>query len=58
MSTIETTTINELIVEYHRITRQLICIHQDDAAACFDRIIMNNAILSSSKYDLPTTYAK
>ena len=47
MSAIETVTINELIVKYHRITRQPIFIHQDDAATCFDRIIMNNAILSS-----------
>ena len=53
MSAIETTTINELIVEYHRITKHPICIHQDDAAVCFDRIIMNNAILSSIKYAIP-----
>ena len=34
------------------------CIHQDDAAACFDRIIMNNAILSSRKYDIPDNACK
>ena len=53
MSTIVNATINELIAEYHRITRQQIWIHQDDASACFDRIITNNAILSSRKYAIP-----
>ena len=33
MSTIVNATINELIAEYHRITRQQIWIHQDDSSA-------------------------
>ena len=58
MSAIETASINELIIEYHRITRQPIYIHQDDAAASFYRIIMNNAILSSKKYAIPDSACK
>ena len=50
MPAIETATINEMIIEYHRITRQPLCTHQDDAAACYDRIVMNNAIISNCKY--------
>ena len=31
MSAIETLTLNELIIESHRLTKQPLCIHQDDA---------------------------
>ena len=31
MSAIETATINEVIVETHRLTKKPLCIHQDDA---------------------------
>ena len=58
MSAIEKATINELIIEYHRITRQLLCTHQDDATACYERIVMNNTITSSRKYLIPDNTCK
>ena len=50
MSTVETATINELIIEYHRLIRQTLCIHQDDAMGCYDRIIRGHATLSISDF--------
>ena len=58
MSAIETATINELIIEYHRITRQPLCTHQYNAAACYDRIVMHNDIISSRKYLIPDNACK
>ena len=55
---IETATINELIIEYHRLTRHERCIHQDDTTACFDRIVMNHEILNSRKYLIPNNVCK
>ena len=50
ISAVETATINELIIEHHRLTRQTLCIHQDDAMGCYDRIIRGHATLSSRKF--------
>ena len=50
MSAVETSTINELVIEYHRLTRQALCIHQDDAMGCYDRIIRGHATLSIRKF--------
>ena len=50
MSAVERATINELIIEYHRLTRQTLCIHQDDAIGCYDRIIRGHATLSSRNF--------
>ena len=44
MSASETAVINEIILDIHRITREPICSHQDDAMGCYDRIIRNHAI--------------
>ena len=52
MSSIETAVRDELIKEYHRITRETLCTHQDVAMGCYDRIICNHAILNSRKYDI------
>ena len=52
MSSIEIVVIDEMIKEYHRITREALCTHQDDAMRCYDRIIHNHAILNSRKYDI------
>ena len=45
----ETTTINELIIEYHRLTRHTLCIHQDDATGRYDRKIRGYATLSNRR---------
>ena len=58
ISAIETAIINELIIEYHIITRQPLYTHQDDAVACYDRIVINNVILSSRKYLIPNNVCK
>ena len=58
MSATETATINELVIEYHRITRQPLCTHQDDDAACYDRIVISNEIISSRKYLIPDNACK
>ena len=58
MSSIETTVINELIIAFHRLTQEQLCIHQDDAIGCFDRIIRNHAILNSRKYGVPQNTCK
>ena len=49
----EIAVINELIKEYHRITRETMCTHQDDTMGCYDKIIRNHAILNSRKYNIP-----
>ena len=58
MSAIETVTVNGLIIEYHRHTRNSLCIHQDDASGFFDRIITNHAIINSIKYHVPSNIYK
>ena len=58
MSAVETATINELIIEYHRLTRQILCIYQDDAMGCYDRIIRGHATLSSTKFMIPDNICK
>ena len=58
MSSIETTVIDELINEYHRITRETLCTHQDDAMGCYDRIIYNHAVFNNRKYDIPDNVRK
>ena len=45
----ETTTINELIIEYHRLTRQTLYIHQDDTMGRYDRKIRGHATLSNRR---------
>ena len=39
MSAVETATINEIMIDTHRLTKVPLCIHQDDAKACYGRII-------------------
>ena len=53
MSAVETATINEIIIDTHRLTKVPLCIHQDDAKACYDRIIRSHAILNSRKFGIP-----
>ena len=42
---VETGTIDQLIIEAHRLTKYPLCIHQDDTMGCYDRIIRSHAIL-------------
>ena len=46
--TVETGTIDQLVVETHRLTKFLLSIHQDDAT----RIIRSHAILNSCKFGI------
>ena len=52
-SAIETATLNELIIESHRLTKYPLCIHQDDAMGCYDRIIRIHATINSRKFCIP-----
>ena len=52
MSASETAVINENILDIHRITREPIRSHQDDAMGCYDRIIRNHAMLNSRKHGI------
>ena len=58
MSASETAVINEIILDIHRITREPICSHQDDAIGCYDRIIRNHAMLNSRKNGIPENMCK
>ena len=53
MTTIETTTLSELIIESHILTKQSICTHQDDTMGCYNRIIRTHTILNSRKFEIP-----
>ena len=52
MSTMETATINELIIEPRIITRTILYIHQYDIMGCYDRIIKGHTILNSRKFNI------
>ena len=52
MSSIETVTINELVIKIHRMTRTSLCIHQGDAMGYYDCIIHNHVIISSQKFGI------
>ena len=58
MSAVENATNNKLIIEYHRLTRQKLCIHQDDAIGCYDQIIRGHTTLSSRKFMIPDNICK
>ena len=58
MSAIETATLNELIIEIIRLTKHPLCIHQDDAMGCYDRIIRTNATINSRKFGIPDNIYK
>ena len=53
MSSSETATINELIIETHRFTKQPLYIHQNDAMRYYGRIIRPHAMLNSRKFGIP-----
>ena len=45
--------INEFITETHRLTFRKLVILQNDAKACFDRIINNPSTLYSRRFEIP-----
>ena len=55
---VETATIDQLIIKTHRLTKFPLCIHQDDAMGCYDRIIRSHAILNSRKFGIPDNICK
>ena len=58
MSAIETATLSQLIIGSHRLTKHPLCIHQDDAMGCYDRIIKEHMQQSVAvNFLFQTTYA-
>ena len=39
-------------MDIHRLTRQDLCIHQDDTMGYYNRIIHSNAVLNSRKFHI------
>ena len=58
MSSIEPACLNEMITEVHRLARTPLCLHQDDAKGCYDRIIQNHANLNNKKFLIPDNVGK
>ena len=58
MSAIETSTLNELIIESHRLTKHPLYIHQDDSMGCYDRIIRTHATINSQRFGIPDNICK
>ena len=55
---IETETIDQLIIETHRLTKYPLYIHQDNAMGCYDCIIRSYAIINSRKFGIPDNICK
>ena len=55
---VKTATIDQLIIETHRLTNFPLCIHQDDAMGFYDMIIRSHAILNSRKFGIPDNIYK
>ena len=52
INAIETATLNELIIECHKLTKQPLCIHQGDVMGCYDRIIRTHGTINSRKFGI------
>ena len=50
--------INEFITKTHRLTFHNLVILQNDAKACFDRIINNHSTLHSRRFEIPDKVCK
>ena len=50
--------LDELITEIHRFTFRDMCKYQNDAAACYDRITPQHAIVCSRKFNIPKDVCK
>ena len=55
---VETATIDQLIIETHRLTKFPLCIHHDDTMGYYDSIIRSHAILNSRKFGIPDNICK
>ena len=58
MIAIEIASLNKLIIESHRLTKQSLYIYQDDAMGCYDVIIRTHVILNSRKFGIPDNICK
>ena len=58
MSAIEIATLNELIIESHRLTKQPLCVYQDNVIWCYDIIIRTHATINSRKFGIPDNICK
>lgn len=58
MSSIETVTINKMIIEVYRLTKNLLCIHQDNVMRYYDKITRNYSILCSKNFGIPDNICK
>ena len=57
-SSTDATMINEFILDTARIHQQIIAIQQNDASACYDRIIANHASINSRREGTPKRVCK
>ena len=55
---IEPACLNEMIIEVHRLTNTPLCIHQDDAKGCYDRIIRKHANYNNKKFPISDNIEK
>ena len=55
---VETAIIDQLIIETNRLTKFPLCVYQDDAMECYDKIIRSHAILNSRNFGIPDNICK
>ena len=55
---VETGTIDQLVIESQILTNYSLCIHQEDAIDCYDRIIRSHAIINCRKFGIPNNICK
>lgn len=58
MSTVETSVINELILESHRIKQKYVYVQHDNAMGCYNRIIHNHVTLNSRIFGIEYNICK
>ena len=58
MSSIDIIVINELIIDPHRLNREFLCSHRDDAIGYYDKNFRNYTILNSRKFRIPNNICK
>ena len=58
MSTIETATLNKLIIKNYILTKHPLCIHQYDTMECYDTIIRTHATINSRNFFIPDNMCK
>ena len=58
MSAVETVTFNKIILDTHRLSKQPLCINQDDTKGLYDRIIRSLVLLKNRKFRTPENVYK